>query len=114
VELLRAHFAEGTPDEEWLSDVGKRGWVVLTRDQRIRRREVEVKALIAANVAAFVLTSGNLTGPATAQAFVHAYSRMQKMLRDYELPFVAAIDASGVVRLLTQAQRHAERKKEKG
>jgi hypothetical protein len=27
-ELLHAHFAPGTSDEEWLSAVGRRGWVV--------------------------------------------------------------------------------------
>src|SRR5690606_838329 len=107
VELLHEHFALATPDRDWLGEVGRRGWVVLTKDQRIRRREVEFAALLAANTAAFVLTSGNLTGPATAAAFVRAYPGMQKMLRDYVLPFVAAVSASGRVKLLTEAQRHA-------
>lgn len=107
---MHAHFAEGTPDQEWLADVGRRGWVVITKDQRIRRRQAEFRALLAANVAAFVLTSGNLTGGAMGQAFVHAYARMQKLLRDYELPFVAAVDVAGNVRLLTAATKRAARK----
>ncbi len=110
-ELLHAHFEAGTADESWLQDVGRRGWVVLTKDQRIRRREAEFQALLAANVAAFVLTSGNMTGAAMGQAFVLAYPRIQKMLRDYELPFVAAVDAAGRVRLLTAAIKLAAKKK---
>lgn len=112
VELLHEHFALSTSDEEWLADVGRRGWVVLTKDQRIRRRHAEFQALLAANVAAFVLTSGNLTGPATAAAFVNAYPRMQKTVRDYARPFVAAVDAAGKVNLLTDAVRHAAKKRD--
>jgi hypothetical protein len=30
------HFAQNTPDIEWLQVVGKRGWVVLTKDEEVR------------------------------------------------------------------------------
>jgi hypothetical protein len=111
VELLHEHFDSATRDTAWLAEVGKRGWVVLTKDQRIRRRRVELEALLAANVAAFVLTSGNLTGAATAGAFANAWPRIRKHVRDYALPFVAAVDATGRVTLLTPARRHADRKR---
>jgi hypothetical protein len=35
------HFAADTPDADWLSEVGKRGWVVLTKDKEIRRNQLE-------------------------------------------------------------------------
>jgi hypothetical protein len=54
------HFAPGATDEEWLSAVGPRGWIVLTKDTRIRYRAVERMALMQAGVRAFVLGSGNL------------------------------------------------------
>lgn len=110
-EHLRAHFAEGTPDESWLLEVGRRGWVVLTKDRRIRHRQAEFQALLAANVAAFVLTSGNMTGAAMGRAFVLAYPRILKLLRDYERPFVVAVDAAGRVKLLTDAVKRAGKRK---
>lgn len=110
VELLHEHFESATADSDWLADVGRRGWIVLTKDQRIRRRRVEIEALLAARVAAFVLTSGSLTGAATATAFATAWPRIRKLLRDYAPPFVAAVDAAGKVRLLTAAVRHAARR----
>jgi hypothetical protein len=113
VELLHEHFDLATQDTDWLSEVGRRGWIVLTKDQRIRRRRVEIEALQAANVAAFVLTSGNLTGAATAAAFVVAWPRIQKTVHDYALPFVAAVDANGRVKLLTPAERHGAKKRER-
>ncbi len=110
VEMLHEHFEPSTSDPQWLAEVGRRGWVVLTKDQRIRRRRVEIEALLAANLAAFVLTSGSLTGAATATAFANAWPRIRKFVRDYPQPFVAAVDASGNVRLLTAAERRAARK----
>jgi hypothetical protein len=52
VERLTRHLARGTPDQEWLDYAGTRGWVVLTRDKRIRYRKLEKLALRAANVRA--------------------------------------------------------------
>lgn len=74
---------------------------------------MEIDALLAANIAAFVLTSGNLTGAQTATAFVMAWPRIQKAVRDYALPFVAAVDAKGSIRFLTEAVRHAAAKRER-
>lgn len=32
VEMLHEHFDLATPDTAWLAEVGKRRWVVLTKD----------------------------------------------------------------------------------
>lgn len=37
VEVHDDHFAPDTPDIVWLAEVGARGWIVLTKDSRIRR-----------------------------------------------------------------------------
>jgi hypothetical protein len=62
IEFHRDHFAEDAPDEEWLRDVGARGWVVLTKDKTIRRKTVEREAVRHASLALFTLTRGNLSG----------------------------------------------------
>ena len=36
VEIHDDHFAPDAKDEAWLAEVGKRGWIVLTKDDRIR------------------------------------------------------------------------------
>jgi len=51
----------GSPDEVWLATAGAQGWIVLMRDQRVRHRTLEIQALRAAKVAAFVLTAGQAT-----------------------------------------------------
>jgi hypothetical protein len=81
VHVLRDVFPPGTADEEWLPVVGRAGWVVLTKDKWIRRREVERQALLRAGVAAFVLTAGEMTGAEMAQAFADACPRIRKVAR---------------------------------
>ena len=80
VEVHNDHFLQDARDEIWLPEVGKRGWVVLTKDDRIRYRPTERAAVISARVALFVLSSGNLNGEDMAQAFVAALPRMSRVL----------------------------------
>ena len=84
VEVLLDHFPAGTPDIVWLADVGKWGWTVLTKDDRIRRRNLERQELERANVAAFVLAAKDLKGAEMADAFAKAYPRMQRMVRNFD------------------------------
>lgn len=57
-------------DEVWLEEVGRRGWVVLMKDDAIRRRPAEREALIAGAVRAFCLTNAQLRG---AGAYSHGW-----------------------------------------
>ena len=62
VQIHDDHFARDAEDRVWLRTVGERGWVVLTKDQRLRYRPLEIAALRASNARVFVLTAGNLRG----------------------------------------------------
>lgn len=48
-------FAHNAPDAEWLEVAGPNGWIVVTRDRRIRHRPSEMAAIKRAGVGAFVL-----------------------------------------------------------
>ena len=37
-------FGTGTQDVDWLPHVGARGWILITKDQNIRKREIELRA----------------------------------------------------------------------
>jgi predicted nuclease of predicted toxin-antitoxin system len=100
VEIHDRHFAQDARDAEWLPEVGRQGWVVLTKDHHIRTRQVELIALLSAGVAAFVLTAGDLSGPEMAQAFVRALPKMKRMLVGQPRPFIARVSPSGVVTLI--------------
>ena len=90
------HFAQDAPDQDWLGEVGRRGWLVLTKDKEIRRRTLEREALLAAGVRAFVLTSGNLRGAEMAEIFVRHLRRMERLARRTPPPFIARVTRTSV------------------
>lgn len=51
---------EDITDIEWLTLAGTRGWAVLMKDDRIRRRPAELAALKTAGVHAFCIANANL------------------------------------------------------
>lgn len=104
VETHDDHFPQGTPDELWLYKVGEQGWVVLTKDDRIRYRELERQALLAASVRAFVLTARGLRGEENAAIFVTALPAMYKFLRKYDGPFIAKLSRAGSLSLVALAK----------
>jgi hypothetical protein len=55
VERHEDHFAPATTDEVWLEAVGKRGWIALTHDRRIRHKPNERDAVMRHNVALLVI-----------------------------------------------------------
>jgi PIN domain-containing protein len=63
-------------DEEWLRDAGMAGRIVLTKDERIRRRPYEIKAIVTARVRAFVLTKGGLRAAGQATYFLNNMPRI--------------------------------------
>jgi len=95
VERLTQHFPKGTPDEVWLTEAGRKAWVVLTRDKRIRYRYLERLALKTARVRAFVFTGGNVTGSETGAILAGALSRIGRICRTDPGPFIYHIGRAG-------------------
>ncbi|MGC8761209.1 MAG: hypothetical protein ACP5VC_14725, partial [Bryobacteraceae bacterium] len=55
VEIHDDHFKRDEEDRVWLAAVGERKWVVLTKDQRLRYRPLEIAALRESGARVFVL-----------------------------------------------------------
>lgn len=97
VEIHDDHFRRDEEDRVWLMEVGKRGWVVLTKDQRLRYRPLEKAALYESGARVFILVAGNLRGAEIASVFVRALPELKKVLTRREGPFVARVSKSGGV-----------------
>ncbi len=102
VEMHDDHFAIDATDTTWLTDVGRRGWIVLTKDKAIRRNALEREALVSSNVACFMLGRGDLSSDQMVTAFVAAMPRMQRVLRRSEPPLAASVSALGSVAVLME------------
>lgn len=95
VETHDQHFPQNTPDVDWLAEAGRRGWVVLSKDERIRRNRIERDALHAAGVRAFFLTQQGLTGPEMATLFSAALKGMISRACSQPAPFIYTVSRSG-------------------
>ena len=96
IEFHSKHFAENADDETWLSEVGKRGWIVLTKDKAIAKKPVELQAVKAANICMFVLSRANMTGEQMANAFVSNRINMGRFIKNHPPPFIARVSTNGV------------------
>jgi hypothetical protein len=99
VEIHDDHFKRDEEDRIWLAAVGQRKWVVLTKDQRLRYRPLEIAALRSSGARVFVLVAGNLRGGEIASVFVAALPAMCRILHTHEGPFIARVAKSGKVTL---------------
>ena len=105
VRIHDDHFPQDAKDEAWLTEVGKNGWVVLTKDKHIRYRVSEIQALHAAKVRAFVLTSrGDLNATEVIQIFVKAMPAIKRLCEKTAPPFIALVDRGGNLRLAPGAR----------
>jgi len=93
------HFPPGTEDTVWLPFVGKHGWVLLTKDKKIRFNELEKSAIRRNRVREFYFASGNYSGAEMADMLVAALRDMARFCRRYDPPFIASISKAGNVGL---------------
>ena len=72
VEIHDDHFAKDAQDVEWIPEVGKRGWIILTKDARISNNKLERFAVANAGVKMFSLASQKLSGQEMADIFTES------------------------------------------
>jgi len=70
VEVHIEHFPQAAPDIEWIPEVGRREWVLITKDQNIRRNPLERAAYEGALLRGFVVTGKEMDGPELARLLV--------------------------------------------
>jgi len=85
-------------DEQWLRDVGAEGWIVLMKDDAIRRRPAERDALIEAGVRAFCLTNAQLRAAEQTERFVTNRHRIIQQARKPG-PYIFGVYDKGIRRL---------------
>lgn len=90
--------AQLLPDEVWLRDAGESDWVVLTKDDAIRRRPAERDALTEAEVRVFCLTNRNMRAAAQTERFVANRHRIVRVARKPG-PYIYGVYEAGLRRL---------------
>lgn len=87
-ELHDEHFDDQTQDAAWLRAAAAHKWVVLTKDERIRYRPLELQAIESARLRAFIIICGNVRGVDTAAILLRAMPRILAVLETQKGPFI--------------------------
>lgn len=90
VERHADHFVHNAPDEAWLAEVGRRGWVALTHNSRIRYTPNELQAVVDHRASLLVIV-GHAPFPALADNFVATLPRIERFLERHSRPFIAKV-----------------------
>lgn len=90
VERHADHFPPDCRDEVWLEEIGKKGWIAITHDRRIRYKTNELAAVMQHRVALLVII-GHAPYPELARAFVATQGRVAHFLQKHTPPFIAKV-----------------------
>jgi predicted nuclease of predicted toxin-antitoxin system len=91
------HFPEGTKDEVWLSEIGKKGWIVLTKDDQIRYHRTEVESIKHSGARVIILPRGNMKAADLGTILVAALPRIRRFVKKTPPPFIGRLSPNGTV-----------------
>jgi hypothetical protein len=81
-------FAQNMPDDEWLSIVGPRKWVVLSQDRKFHLLENEILAIKQHSIRCFYLPAARENRWTSLCHFIWRHEKMQQLARTQSAPFV--------------------------
>lgn len=96
MEVHLDHFAGDAPDTEWIPEVARRGWVLITKDKNIRRNPLERAAYEQAGLRGFVATGGDLSGKDLGELLVRCLDGMTRRAHKRPGPLLFAISRNGI------------------
>jgi PIN domain-containing protein len=97
-DIYGEQTARETDDATWLALAGEHGWVVLCKDDHIRRRPAELQALTDGKVRLFCLTNAQLTFAQQAEWFLINRHRIIQASRRPG-PYVYGVYSDRIVKL---------------
>lgn len=80
VHVHQDHFAQDAADVDWMPEVARRGWPIISPDIRISRDRLEVEAIMTSGAAVFCLAGGHLTGEEKARNFLRCLPQIASVL----------------------------------
>ena len=87
-------------DAHWLKEIGRKGWVILTKDDSMYSNQIEIRGLLESGAPSFVLTGGILTGEQMAATILMALPQIRKLVKNFSPPFIARVTAAGDVKIV--------------
>ena len=94
-EVHDDHLAQNATDEEWIKFTAEQGWIVITKDKRIRNRTSFLHYLNTYSGRVFVISTQNNKAESMIECIVNAKNRIMSFIEKNEAPFIASIYRNG-------------------
>ena len=88
-------FPADVPDTTWLEYAGKKGLVVITKDERLRYNPAERAALLEHKVGAFFMGGKNLNRCGQIQQAVRNWPKMKEFAKKTQPPYAFRVPPRG-------------------
>lgn len=107
VVLHDEHFKDKrTPDEVWVKEIGRLGWIMVTGDAATTNSLLFLAALKRSQACVFLLNALNGASPeGKAEIVVGAYEKMLKICREREKPLFWRFNKGGEVYVVNFRER---------
>ena len=85
------HFFHKCPDDVWIPEATKRGWIIISPDKLIEGDSINRAAVIRASAKVFLLSSKDLVGEEMAAILVVCRGRINELASAKSGPFIVRI-----------------------
>lgn len=93
---LEPEFSHDAPDPVWLAAAGEAGWLVISKDKKLRTRRENWEAIRDYGVGCFVLTHSTALPRWQALQFLTLHlDQMIKLFEETSRPFIFSVNAQG-------------------
>jgi hypothetical protein len=98
VVRLKEIYPVDQDDETWIEECSKKGWIILSRNKRIRYVSTQLQKIITHKGRAFfIISSKPMTGLQMADRIAKAVPKMRKVIDKHDGPWLVKLQADGVV-----------------
>ena len=94
-EVHDDHLPQNATDEEWIKFTAEKGWIVITKDKRIRNRTSFLHYLNMYSGRVFVISIQNNKAETMIECIAKAKERIANFVEKNEAPFIASIYRNG-------------------
>ena len=95
IEYHQTHFPIDSPDDEWMSEIGNRGWTLIGHDSRHHLERAELSAIKQYGMGCFYLWGSEAKRWEKALCFLRAYERILSVMAQAETPYIYRIGKTG-------------------
>ena len=79
IEHVEETFNKGTEDEIWLRYVGENGYILITKDKKIRKNPKEKQALLQYKIVAFYLGGSEMGIKEISKQMINSWQKMEAL-----------------------------------